>query len=191
MNKYEQIDNVFRSLNREIWIVTAESEQARGGLLATWVSQASLNPLDPIAVIGIAVNHFTRDLIDASGRFGLHLLAPDQTELALNFAIGSGRDRDKLAGLNLLPQRSTPILANCASWLECEVETQIVSGDRVYYWGNVVDGRQLSTNPPMCENDLFAAASNEQLQALKQNRIEDIEIQRPLVEQWRAERNSN
>ncbi|MFT5526577.1 MAG: flavin reductase (DIM6/NTAB) family NADH-FMN oxidoreductase RutF [Pirellulaceae bacterium] len=188
MNNHQQIEAVFRSLNREIWIVTAASGRSRGGLIATWVSQASLDPLDPVVVIGIATNHFTRTLIDESHRFGLHLLRPNQTELALNFATGSGRDRDKLAGLPLQPNRNPPVLADCASWLECEVESRVDGGDRVYYWSKVIGGQKFSPEAPLCEQQLIAAASPDQLAALKQNRLEDIELQRPLIQAWRANR---
>lgn len=105
----ERIDAVFRLVDREIWVVTSATAQhagglgqsglCRGGLAATWVSQASIDAQRPLALIGLAPNHFTCELVDASGAFALHLLAAEQAELALNFATGSGRDRDKFEGL--------------------------------------------------------------------------------------------
>ena len=92
-------DAIFRQVTREIWIVTAADGQRRGGLVATWVAQASLDPTTPVVMIAIAQNHYTRELIDASGTFALHMITADQISLAWQFAIGSGRDRDKLSGL--------------------------------------------------------------------------------------------
>ncbi len=78
---------------------------------ATWVSQGSIDPQRPVMVAGIAPNHFTAELIDASQCFALHLLNFDQTTMALDFAIGSGRTRDKLINYDLLVGASgTPIL---------------------------------------------------------------------------------
>ena len=86
---------VFRLVSREIWIVTSAAGPRAGGLVATWVSQASIDRERPTAMIGIAPNHFTAELIDASGAFALHLIKAAQVELAWNFALGSGRTRER------------------------------------------------------------------------------------------------
>jgi flavin reductase (DIM6/NTAB) family NADH-FMN oxidoreductase RutF len=107
------IDAILRLVDREIWIVTATAAGRRGGLCATWVSAASIDPQKPVVVAGLASNHFTTELVQASGCFGLHLLRTDQAPLALNFAIGSGRDRDKFAGLSLATgSTGSPLLAS-------------------------------------------------------------------------------
>ena len=67
------IEEVFGIVDREVWIVTATDGTRRGGLVATWVSQASIDREHPVVLIGIAPNHFTAELIDASRAFGLHL----------------------------------------------------------------------------------------------------------------------
>ena len=41
------------------------------------------------------------------------------------------------------------------------------------------------SGPVLRERELIQAASPEQLEALKQNRIDDVEIQRPLWKQWK------
>src|SRR6478609_10965789 len=96
-----QIDTALRLIDRELWIITAASGGRRGGLLATWVSAASIDPERPILLAGIGPNHFTAELVQSSRAFAAHLLRPDQIELAWNFANGSGRDRDKFAGLEV------------------------------------------------------------------------------------------
>ncbi|NIL97695.1 MAG: flavin reductase family protein, partial [Planctomycetales bacterium] len=180
------VDGVFRRLNREVWVVTAADTDRRGGLLATYVSQASLDPAAPMVLIGIAANHFTRDLIDASQGFAVHLLCPDQTDVALNFAIGSGRDRDKLANLSVRRGATgAPLLRECLAWMECRVGGAYDAGDRIYYWADVTDGQALSEDAPLCEHELMAAASEEQLQALRANLAHDIQVQRPMIEAWR------
>src|SRR6476659_8779395 len=111
---FSAIDTAFRLVNREIWILTAAHCQRRSGLCATWVSLASLDPQRPVVVAGLGPHHFTTEMVRPSGLFGLHLLRPDQAELALNFALGSGRDRDKFAGLAVEAGPTTaPLLADC------------------------------------------------------------------------------
>ena len=105
------IDSVFRLVNREIWIITAAAGDRRGGLTATWFAEASLDRQRPVVLAGIAPNHYTADLLDASGSFAAHLLTPQQASLAVDFALGSGRERDKLASLATSAGRTgSPIL---------------------------------------------------------------------------------
>lgn len=177
---------VFAHVNREIWVVTAAGAERVGGLVATWVSQASIDENNPIVVIGIAANHFTRTLIDESGFFGLHLLKPAQIDLAINFAVGSGRTRDKFAGVNhRRSPHGTPLLQDIHTWTDCEVFTKLDTGDRIYYWANVIDGRVLSHEPPLREHEFISKISEEDRQNLRESRERDIEIQRPMFDAWR------
>src|SRR5690349_10401172 len=137
----QQIDAVFRQLDRPVWIVTAQCGEHRGGLVATWVQQASIDPAAPLVAAGLAPNHFTAQLVNGSGAFALHLLAPSQLDLVWKFAIGSGRDVDKLAGVaTTIGQSGAPILRDCQSWLDCRVVTHYDGGDRWYFWADVLDG---------------------------------------------------
>lgn len=183
-----RIDEVFRLVSREVWIVTAADGESRGGLCATWVSQSSLDPQRPVVLLGIAPNHFTRELIDRSGQCALHLLRQDQAETALDFAIGSGRDRDKLAGRAASDSLDgPPHLRDALAWLECRILTHYHGGDRVYYWADVTDGSISGGGAPLREKELLAAATDEQRRLLKENRQFDIELHRPLHQAWREQ----
>ena len=94
-----EINRVLRLVDRELWIITAAAGGRRGGLTATAVTVGSLDPKRPMLLVGITPSHYTAELLCASEAFGAHLLRPDQGSIAWNFADGSGRDRDKLAGL--------------------------------------------------------------------------------------------
>ncbi len=185
----EAINQVFGLLDREVWIVTSACAGDRGGLLATWVSQASIDPDDPLVVIALAVNHYTKELVDRGGAFGLHLIAREQIDLAWRFALGSGRDRDKLAGVDQSPQMTgTPILAECLAWLDCQVIDRHEAADRMLFWGRVLGGGVRRAGTPLRERELLASASAEQSQALKRDLQSDIELQRPLITAWKANR---
>ncbi|MEX0867194.1 MAG: flavin reductase family protein [Pirellulales bacterium] len=185
----ETINQVFGLLDREVWIVTSAFAGDRGGLLATWVSQASIDPDDPLVVIALAVNHHTKDLVDRGGAFGLHLIAREQIDLAWRFALGSGRDRDKLAGVDQSPQMTgAPILADCLAWLDCQVIDRHEAADRKLFWGRVLGGGVQRGGTPLRERELLASASAEQSQALKRDLQSDIELQRPLITAWKANR---
>jgi flavin reductase (DIM6/NTAB) family NADH-FMN oxidoreductase RutF len=185
----DAIDAVVRKVNREVWIVTAAAGEQRGGLAATWVSQASIDVARPTVAIAIAVNHFTRELIDASQAFALHLIDEGQVDLVWRFAIGSGRDRDKLAGIESTTRATgSPVLGGVQAWLDCRVHDRYDGGDRIYYWADVLEGRVERAGDPLCEHELFALASGEHKAALKAGLLADVEIQRPLYDDWRKEK---
>jgi flavin reductase (DIM6/NTAB) family NADH-FMN oxidoreductase RutF len=184
----DQIEQVFGLIDREIWIVTAAAGGKRGGLVATWVSQASIDKDTPTVIIGIATNHYTCELIDASSAFALHLLRPDQLEVAWNFASGSGRVRDKLELLAAHTVDSdSPVLDDCLAWLDCRVFFRFDGGDRIYFFADVLSGRTLDAGKPLSEAMLFDDASAEQLAAMTEYRDRDIMTQRPMYRAWREQ----
>src|SRR5436190_17739332 len=101
MTNNTQIDAALRLIDREVWIITATDGPSRAGLVATCVSSASIDRQRPVLLAGLAPNHFTTELVQTSRAFAAHLLRPQQTELAWNFARDSGRDRNKFADLGV------------------------------------------------------------------------------------------
>lgn len=179
-------DSVLRLLDREVWVITAAVGDRRGGLAATWVSPASIDRERPLLLAGIAPGHFTAELIDASGAFVAHLLRSDQGALAWNFACGSGRDRDKLAGLSLLDHgEGLPVLADCLAWLQCRVVHRYDAGDRLFYWAEVMDSGLHGSGLPLREQAFIGSLTAEQRKQLAADRDADIAVLRPRHEQWR------
>lgn len=183
-------ESIFKSLNQVIWIVTSGSNQRFGGLTATWVHLASIDRESPVIQIGLAPNHFTRELVDRSGWFAVHQLRSDQVDLALNFATGSGRDRDKFANLHQTDSSERchpelPVLADCLSVMQCQVFHQVDCGDRIYFFGDVHDSLQNGSDAPMRESDFFPKCSPNQIAELKQDMADDINLQRPMRNRFR------
>src|SRR3954469_9482743 len=141
MNDLDEIDSALRLVNREVWVVTAADGERRGGLVATVVTAASIDRERPMLLAALGANHFTTELVQASKAFAAHLLRPEQTELAWNFARDSGRQRDKLAGIVVERQATgAPVLADCLAWFDCRVFARYDAGDRLLFWGDVVAG---------------------------------------------------
>ena len=125
------ISALFRQVDREVWLVTAQAGGRRGGLIATCVAQASIVPELPRVFVGLSRQHYTWELVETSGAFGLHLLADDQIDWVWHFGVQSGRDQDKFAGLKVQPSPAgSPILSDALGWLDCRVEAKLESGDR-------------------------------------------------------------
>ncbi len=172
------VEPVFRLLDRAVWIVTAQHQQRRGGLLATWVMQTSIDPQRPGVMASISPEHFTAELIDGSLAFAAHLLQVDQMEVAWQFALGSGRDRDKLAALqHSTGESGSPLLTACRAWLDCRVTARQETGGRIYYWADVLAGNQTGSGPHLTEQQLLAAASPTQKTALRAGLQADIATQ--------------
>src|SRR4051812_48836551 len=107
---------LFARLDPEVWLVTAQAPGGgpRGGLIATHVAPASIAAELPRVAVGLAKQHHTWGLVEASGAFALHLLGADDLDLVWRFGLDSGRDLDKFAGLEPPPRRGatgSPLLA--------------------------------------------------------------------------------
>src|SRR4051812_8177821 len=114
MNDTAAINDVLKRLDPAVWLLTAEADGRRGGLVATFVNTASIVPELPRVVVGLAKQHHTAGLVAASRAFTLHLLDVAQVDLVWRFGLHSGRDGDKLAGLDVRPG---PRLADAPAWL--------------------------------------------------------------------------
>lgn len=194
-----EIDAALRLIDRELWIITAAHGDRRGGLLATWVSAASIDPERPILLAGIGPNHFTAELVQGSQAFAAHLLRPDQIELAWNFASGSGRDRDKFAGIEARTSDTlSPVLTECLAWFDCRIFRSYSAGDRLFFWADIAAAESSPGRPshgsaprdaaqkPLREHEFFSKLTPDQRQTLLANRNSDIALNRPLHEKWRT-----
>ena len=183
-----EIRQVLELIDREVWIVTAAAGAQAGGLVATWVSSASIDPEQPTMLVGIAPNHFTAELVNESGAFALHLLAESQIDLVWRFALTSGRGTNKLAGLAYRPGiNGNPILEDCLAWLDCRVVARYDAGDRLFFWADVVSGKVQRVGAALREKQVLAAATPEQRAALVESRSADIADLTPLKRSWREQ----
>src|SRR5438067_12444351 len=118
-------------LDRELWLVTSQAGERRGGLIATFVSQASLVPDLPRVLVGIARQHHTWGLIEASGAFALHLLGQDNLDWVSHFGLRSGSELDKFAARPFTTALTgSTLLDGGVGWLGCAAESRLERGER-------------------------------------------------------------
>jgi flavin reductase (DIM6/NTAB) family NADH-FMN oxidoreductase RutF len=181
--------DLFAQLDRELWVVTAAAAGRRGGLIATFVSQASLVPELPRVLVGIAKQHHTWNLVEASGAFGLHLLGEEHLDLVWRFGLRTGRDRDKLAGLAVeTAATGSPLLADAPGWLDCRVEARLDTGDRTVYLAEVVASRLSRPGSLLTVKCLLRLAPPERLRELKEQVVRDCGVDAAAIRAWRQER---
>lgn len=185
--KLDEINQLLRSLDREVWVVTAADGNLRGGLLATFVSPISIVPSLPRLAVALSKQHHTWGLVQSTQAFAVHLLTPNQIDLAWHFGTQSGRDLDKLASVPHTPGiTGSPILSDALGWLECRVETSLDTGDRTLYLAEVVAGNLRQAFAPLTQRKLIESATPEQLQMLRQQLTADADLDAVAIQRWRA-----
>jgi flavin reductase (DIM6/NTAB) family NADH-FMN oxidoreductase RutF len=177
---------VFNSLDREIWLITARAGDRQSGLIATYVSRASLVPTLPRVIIGLAKHHFTHELIQESNAFCMHLIDEDHIDWVWNFGIPSGREIDKLRGLATHSGvTGSPILTEALAWLDCRVEAQMDTGDRTLYLAEVLDARIVQTATPLTVKRLLELSPADKLREMKLAVERDIDLDLTAILEWR------
>jgi flavin reductase (DIM6/NTAB) family NADH-FMN oxidoreductase RutF len=173
-------------LDQEIWLVTAQAGAQRGGLIATFVSPASIVAEMPRMLLGIARQHHTWGLIEASGALGLHLLGEQHLEWVWRFGLQSGRDADKFEGLTFhAGATGCPLLDDAVGWMDCRVETRMDTGDRTLYLVEVLESRVTHFAPPLTARRLMQLASPAKLAELKRQRHIDSLADAEAIRNWR------
>jgi flavin reductase (DIM6/NTAB) family NADH-FMN oxidoreductase RutF len=179
---------LFARLDRELWLVTAQTGERRGGLIATFVGQASLCPEYPRVVVGISRQHYTWELIEASGAFGLHLLGVDNVAWVEQFGLLTGHETDKFAGRQTeLALTGSPILVDALGWLDCSVETKLETGDRTLYLAQVVQGDLAGQGSPLTVRQMMAHLAPGVLARLSYLVDRDSGIDAQAIRDWREE----
>lgn len=112
------------------------------GLAATAVVSYSAAPPSLL----VSIDHASRchPALAACDRFGVHLLATGQEELAHRFA---GKGDDKFAGLPWDWDAGVPRLAGTLAYLRCRRADSFTRYDHTVLIGDVEDGRHESGEP--------------------------------------------
>jgi flavin reductase (DIM6/NTAB) family NADH-FMN oxidoreductase RutF len=174
--------------DRELWIVTARAGRRTGGLVATFVNSASIVPEIPRVVVGLARQHRTWELVEASGAFALHLPDEAHVDWVWRFGLQSGRDTDKLDGLAWRAAATgSPILDEALGWLDCRVECRMNTGDRTLYLAEVVEARAALSASPLTVKRMLELATSDQRDEMKRQRIEDAAVDAEAIRRWRRD----
>lgn len=113
----------YRLLNHgPVTLITSAHGDRRNVMSASWVMPLDFDPPKVAAVIDRSA--YSRELIEASGRFAINLPTREQAAQVLAAGSQTGRGIDKLpvSGFETFAGDSgLPLVAGCAGWLECKV----------------------------------------------------------------------
>ena len=139
------IEALFRRLSTGVYVVGAAHDDKRGAFTAAWVMQVSYDPL----MLALSINpaHATYPLVHASRAFTVSVLKSGQLELARRFGTQSGRETNKLAGIEWHAGKSgAPVLDDALAYFDCEVMHHVPAGDHELLVARVVGGKVVDGN---------------------------------------------
>ena len=133
-----------------IYVLTSAYREEINGMIASWVSQISYDPL--LMMVAVHTHRYSHRLIEKSESFALHTLAREQKNLLKRF---KGADaRAKFNSMKWKPGvTGSPVLTDCIAYFEAEVVDRVRPGNHTLFIAEVVDARAYSQVQPLSTLD--------------------------------------
>jgi flavorubredoxin/flavin reductase (DIM6/NTAB) family NADH-FMN oxidoreductase RutF len=141
-----ELDKALGRLSGGLYIITAKKSEAASAMLASWVAQASFEPLG--ITIAVAKDRAIESFMHVGDRFVLNVLEEGSYQVLMKhflrrFAPGA----DRFAGIKTYSaSNGSPILADALAYLECEVVSRLESSDHWVVYSTVDAGRVSKTD---------------------------------------------
>ncbi len=178
----------FALVDPQLWLISSAFENLRSGLIATFVTKASIVPDCPRFVIGLARQHETCRLVEESGSCVLHLFSQDKCEWVEQFGVPTGSQIDKFAQVDIQTLKTgAPVLSEAIAAFDCQVEQSWSTGDRLLFLLQVVEAKVLNPGTPLRFSEMWNAAPTELRQKLSSLLARDQQIDRQAILKWREE----
>ena len=151
IKQIKSIDNELeKSLGRistGLYIITAKKGEVQSAMLASWVTQASVNPLG--VAIAVAKDRAIESIMHVGDRFVLNVLEEGKYQgLMKHFLKRFAPGADRFAGVKTYPAATneSPILAETLAYMECAITTRMDCGDHWVIYSTVQTGRVAQVN---------------------------------------------
>ncbi len=121
----ENLDNLFKYISHGVYVIGVSDGVHQNAFTAAWVMQVSFKP--PLLAISINPEHYSYQLLLASGVCTVNVLGEEQFAIAEHF----GRsDRDKMTGFQWqVDTTGAPILSTSLAYFDCQVSHYTDAGD--------------------------------------------------------------
>jgi flavin reductase (DIM6/NTAB) family NADH-FMN oxidoreductase RutF len=108
----EEFDAFVAGLDIPVYVVTVASDDERSGCLIGFTTQVSIDP--PQMLVCISQNNHTHRVASTARTMAVHVLAPDQHDIAALFGSETGDHTDKFARCSWMPgPDGVPLLEDC------------------------------------------------------------------------------
>ncbi|NJM96012.1 MAG: MBL fold metallo-hydrolase [Phormidesmis sp. RL_2_1] len=135
------LDRALGRISNGLYIVTAKKGDLSSAMIASWVMQASLEPLG--VAISVAKDRAIEMLLHGGDRFVLNVLEEANYQpLMKHFLKRFPPGADRFAGIDTYPANNgSPILAKALAYIECEVSNRYECSDHMIVYATVKTGR--------------------------------------------------
>ncbi|NEQ95178.1 MAG: hypothetical protein F6K30_00315 [Cyanothece sp. SIO2G6] len=136
-----EMEKALGRISSGLYILTAQKGNVTGAMLASWVSQASFEPLG--FTVAVAKDRAIESLMQVGDRFVLNILeegkyAPLMKHFLKRFPPGA----DRFEGVKTYSaENDSPILADSLAYLECEVASRMECSDHWIVYSTVSTGK--------------------------------------------------
>lgn len=136
-----ELDKALGRLSGGLYIITARKGDISSAMLASWVTQASFEPLG--VTIAVAKDRAIEALMHVGDRFVLNVLEEDNYQaLMRHFLKRFPPGADRFAGVKTQnASNGSPILSEALAYLECEVLSRMECSDHWVVYSKVDAGR--------------------------------------------------
>mmetsp|Transcript_9557 Transcript_9557/g.20353 ORF Transcript_9557/g.20353 Transcript_9557/m.20353 type:complete len:623 (+) Transcript_9557:94-1962(+) len=128
-----------------LYVVTAAHNNARSAMIASWVSQASFEPLG--LTIAVAKDRAIESLMQVGDSFVLNALGEDNyNDMLKHFLKRFAPGADRFEGVEWFPaSNNCPVLQQAIAYMECKVVSRLETPDHWITYCEVVDGKVMDT----------------------------------------------
>ncbi|QOV24192.1 diflavin flavoprotein [Anabaenopsis elenkinii] len=135
------LDKALGRISGGLYIITAKKGDISSAMLASWVAQASFQPLG--LSIAVAKDRAIESLMQVGDRFVLNVLEEgNYQKLMRHFLKRFAPGADRFAGVRTQPaQNGAPILTEALAYMECEVVSRMDCGDHWVVYSHTYEGR--------------------------------------------------
>lgn len=135
------LDRSLGRISSGLYLITVQKGEISGAMLASWVIQASLEPMG--VAIAVAKERAIESLMHPGDRFVLNILEEGNYQgLMKHFLKRFPPGSDRFEGIKTYQAHNgSPILADALAYLECEVATRAEASDHWIIYSTVQTGR--------------------------------------------------
>ncbi len=135
------LEKALGRISSGLYLITAKKGEIAGAMLASWVMQASLEPIG--VAIAVAKDRAIESLMYPGDRFVLNVLEEGNSQgLMKHFLKRFPPGSDRFAGVKTYrATNGSQILADALAYLECVVTSRTDCGDHWIIYSNVQTGR--------------------------------------------------
>lgn len=124
-------------------VTTLDQHKVPVGFTANSFTSVSLDP--PLILVCVSQTAGLASVFRRANSFAINILSTGQEATSNRFA---RRDEDRFANIDWQAKTTgSPVINDCAAWLDCEMYEKILAGDHIILIGRIVDAEKTAHHP--------------------------------------------